>query len=407
MWYLGSMPIVERNHGMVFALFFFTALALVIVSLRIFTRAFVVKRVGPDDYVIVLVMLGLVAYLTACMYQVHYGLGDAVRLDQIKDFLKSLYVTIVLYNANQLLVKLSLVLQYQRVFQTPDNRRFFVGLLILLAIYAVVAETLTVFTCWPIPAYWDDSVPGGRCLTRSTLHYSLAGLNIVIDFAILLVPIPFLKRLHIAARLRAILLGVFTCGAFSCIVSIVRLKSLKDNFSGPIDQQPIIGVDIVLWSGLETSVATICASVPALQALLVRFFPSFRSTTLGTGSGGTPRRSRNRVPSMLTPLQFVRKPRDGMGSRAQDYDTLDDMSKLAISVRKSIELQRGSIPRSGNESVSHLVGANSGWRADCYSEMEAGTLGNTTSNDSRGQEKSTQVVAISRASSDHSYTARG
>ncbi|KAK3372727.1 hypothetical protein B0H63DRAFT_302890 [Podospora didyma] len=415
MWYLGGLPIVERNHGMVFALFFFTALALAIVSLRIYTRALVVRIVGPDDYVIILVMLGLIGYLTACMYQVKYGLGDAVRLADLVEFLRSLYVTIVLYNANQLLVKLSLILQYKRVFQTASTKRFFLGLLTFFTVYALIAMTLTIFTCWPIPYYWDESIEGGgKCLERDILHYTLAGFNIVIDFAILLIPLPFLRQLHIATRNKLILLGVFTCGFFTCIVSIVRLRSLALNFSGPIDQQPIIGVDIVLWSGLETSVATICASIPALQALLLKLFPSLKSRT-GTGSRSTPRRSkpgRVNTPTPMLPLHnFISRKSGGRNIESAldtHFDNAEDPSsgKLAgIKIRRSVELKMVAARYGDNESESELVGNTTMWRSDCYADAEMGTIsgadtpgGATTSRTSsnNGGEKGIEVVTVSQ-----------
>lgn len=53
MWYIADIPIVERNYGLVFSLFFFTTLAVLSVTLRIITRTLVVNIRGLDDYLIV------------------------------------------------------------------------------------------------------------------------------------------------------------------------------------------------------------------------------------------------------------------------------------------------------------------------------------------------------------------
>jgi hypothetical protein len=57
MWYLGSTPVVAENYGLVFTSFSFAMLALVVVGLRVYTRAFVVKRLGTDDYLMVVAMV--------------------------------------------------------------------------------------------------------------------------------------------------------------------------------------------------------------------------------------------------------------------------------------------------------------------------------------------------------------
>ncbi|KAK0612622.1 hypothetical protein B0T17DRAFT_620777 [Bombardia bombarda] len=250
MLYLGTLPIDDRNRGMVLALLFFTSLSLFIVTLRIYTRAVVVKRTGLDDLLIILAGLGLVSYLTASMYQVRFGLARTLRPGELQNFLRSLYATILAYNTTQLLVKFSLALQYKRALQTVKSRRFFTALLVSLTAFAIFSETTCIITCWPVSKYWDDSVPGG-CIDRRILHYVISGLNIIIDFFLLAVPIPFLRRLQIAKRIKAILLCLFACGVSTCIVSVIRLRSLYENNSVPIEQQPLFGVDIVLWSGLE------------------------------------------------------------------------------------------------------------------------------------------------------------
>ena len=53
MWYIADIPIVERNHGLVVSAFLFTTLAIVSVSLRVFTRVGLVRNAGIDDYFII------------------------------------------------------------------------------------------------------------------------------------------------------------------------------------------------------------------------------------------------------------------------------------------------------------------------------------------------------------------
>ena len=49
LWYVGDVRVVERSHALFFLEFFFTTLAVVTVSMRMFTRAVLVRNVGIDD----------------------------------------------------------------------------------------------------------------------------------------------------------------------------------------------------------------------------------------------------------------------------------------------------------------------------------------------------------------------
>ncbi len=97
------------------------------------------------------------------------------------------------------MVKFSLLFQYRRIFETPQTRDCFSGFLPGSAFFSAVALGLTIFTCVPVNKYWDDSTPGG-CIDRQLLHYLIAGINIFNDFTLLIVPVPFLRKLKIARK---------------------------------------------------------------------------------------------------------------------------------------------------------------------------------------------------------------
>lgn len=65
MWYIGSIPIVENNHSTIATGFAFGTLAFLTISIRIYTRAILVKNLGIDDFLIVAAFLGSLSYLTA------------------------------------------------------------------------------------------------------------------------------------------------------------------------------------------------------------------------------------------------------------------------------------------------------------------------------------------------------
>lgn len=142
---------------------------------------------------------------------IKFGLGDAVKFEVLQNFLQSLLATVIAYSFTHLTVKFSILLQYRRIFTSAGAQRLFLGLLIWLIVYGLFCLLSSIITCYPIAKYWDNSIPGG-CINKANLHYALAGFNIVNDIALLLVPLPFLKSLHIARRAKLVLIGVFCCG---------------------------------------------------------------------------------------------------------------------------------------------------------------------------------------------------
>ncbi|KFH48399.1 hypothetical protein ACRE_006550 [Hapsidospora chrysogenum ATCC 11550] len=235
------------------------------------------------------------------MPEIRYGLGDAVDYAVLANFLQSLYATIFAYTITHFSVKFSIIFQCKRIFTERRAQRHFLALMVYLAVYGAFCLASTIITCWPVAKYWDDSIPGG-CIDRSALHYAFAGINIVNDILLLVSPMPFLHSLQIARRVKFVLMGVFTCGglltfiyASACIVAIIRLHSLYVNNSAPIDQQPLSGVDIAIWSGLEINVGIMCACAPALKPFFVKIFPRLISTS--SSSSSSARRQQPRKPS--------------------------------------------------------------------------------------------------------------
>lgn len=148
----------------------------------------------------------------SCSAEIKWGLGDAIGLEELVEFLRALYATVVLYNFTQLCVKFSILFQYRRIFRTDGAKRIITALIAWLGAYAMFCLGTTIFTRWPVAKYWDDSIEGG-CIERSVLNYAIAGFNIVNDLIILFIPIPWLKNLQVTFRAKLLLIGVFTCGA--------------------------------------------------------------------------------------------------------------------------------------------------------------------------------------------------
>jgi hypothetical protein len=107
------------------------------------------------------------------------------------------------------LTKLSIILQYIRVFPSKGMHRVCLGGIGLVVIFAAVAYPTTSFSCTPVSAFWTGK---GVCGNKTVSWMLNAILNILSDLFLLLLPIPVLNSLRLAKRQKIGLRIVFGLG---------------------------------------------------------------------------------------------------------------------------------------------------------------------------------------------------
>ncbi|XEV07324.1 hypothetical protein FSHL1_012611 [Fusarium sambucinum] len=256
--YVADIFVPHECYTLVILGFLFTCLASLFVISRFITRVCLVRSLGADDGYIILANLGALGFLIAVMQQIRFGLGQPPNPELLSPIIQATTASVISYTICHLAIKLSIAFQCLRIFITAKARRLFISLTVYFAVYGVLCLMLTVFTCYPVAKYWDDSIPG-KCLDNRALRYAFAGINIVNDIVILVAPMPFLQNLQIGRKIKVVLMVVFAAGGVSVSIS----------------QRPAKGVDIAIWSGLECNIAIMCACVPSLKPLFSRTFPTF------------------------------------------------------------------------------------------------------------------------------------
>lgn len=69
----------------------------------------------------------------------------------------------------------------------------------------------SLFSCFPVEKSWDDSI-SGHCIDYGQVTLVIGILNVILDFAILSLPMPLLWKLHMSTRRKAYLSSIFTIG---------------------------------------------------------------------------------------------------------------------------------------------------------------------------------------------------
>jgi fucose permease len=151
---------------------------------------------------------------------------------------------------------------------------------------------LNTFQCRPPRAAFAYPVPDNSpCTDIVTLYLSSAPVNIITDLAILLLPMPLLTGMRLPKKQKRILVATFSAGAFVAVVDVVRLAYLQDaafarlaaqsgddggrNRAQRGDDFSWNAASSFMWSAVEVNLGLICACVPSLKPLFLRFLPSF------------------------------------------------------------------------------------------------------------------------------------
>ncbi|KAF3171388.1 hypothetical protein TWF225_010567 [Orbilia oligospora] len=274
----------------------FTTLSALVICLRIISRFIILQIRGIEDYLIVVASIFSIATGVLQVNQIHWGVGrhflSDVTMAEFVISMKFLYASIQTYNIGLTLTKVSILCQYLRLFPVGNVPLVCKVSITVVICYGIECFFTGIFTCVPIEAFWNVTLPGAKCLPKQELWYTNAAINITTDFFLALLPIPVLNTLKVGQRQRYILMGIFGLGLFVCVVSILRLHALivLESSQDPTWDQAAT----TCWSSIELNIAIICASLPTLRPVIRRIFPSLLGSTNAYGNS-YPRQGSERV----------------------------------------------------------------------------------------------------------------
>lgn len=124
---------------------------------------------------------------------------------------QSFWVSIVLYNATLMMIKLTFLIQYYRVLGVYKMKRVIWMTGVVIMMWAFSQLLVVIFTCTPVQKFWETELDG-QCLPNLPFWYINAAGNIATDLAILGMPLPVLAKLKLRRQQKYILLGIFCLG---------------------------------------------------------------------------------------------------------------------------------------------------------------------------------------------------
>ncbi|KAK8137908.1 CFEM domain-containing protein [Apiospora sp. TS-2023a] len=292
-----------------------------------------------------------------------------VSFEGVNDILFLYYWDEMIYITSLSLTKVSILCFYLKVFPARSFRNVAYVLIGLNLVYALTYDLLLAFQCQPIDGawlFWDGEYKA-KCISINVLGWSAAGVNIVLDLATIILPLPQLFQLSMSLKKKAQIVLMFAVGFFVTFVSIIRLRSLIE-FGTTQNVTPDTNnirtytedyVEVGYWSTIEVPVGIICACMPAIRSLFSLVFPKVFGTTRGDKSSYA-----------LNSFSPASKLSSGNKLKSQ-AGTSSSSGGTQIKVKQEWTVMSNPV---GNESDEHLVGFDRQIEADSNGPTRKMTL---------------------------------
>ncbi|KAL8806544.1 MAG: hypothetical protein Q9223_004598 [Gallowayella weberi] len=242
--------------------------------MRVCTKAFIIRSFAYEDYAITLGWIVLVADAVLFWISNLVGGHGAHAWDLLLETAFRLcywfQTTAAVYSPAEFLIRLSILLQYLRVFvpNKRNNRVMFyaIHLLIWCNLIFYLSKFIGLLAiCVPRRKLWQPWTEG-HCGNPNTWFVASGIFNVISDFAIFVLPLRCIWKLQIPTKKKIMIALVFATGFLACLASIFRTYYSFRMIQGPdwTYNLTLIGMGLLT----EMSIGVLVSCLPVLP----RFF---------------------------------------------------------------------------------------------------------------------------------------
>ncbi|KAI0017633.1 hypothetical protein F4780DRAFT_580486 [Xylariomycetidae sp. FL0641] len=242
--------------------------AIIVASLRMYTRMALVKAPGRDDLFMLLATISATGSMICYFWQVPYGLGKHTEYVEksAQTTLGALNFALTLINIFGLaLLKISLALSLYRFSTSKKFNKVLMGVMIFVVVYSIFAWCTLIMHCKPVRGYWDHNA-GAKCYDiKLFITFGLVNtaFNIFTDVALASLPIPVIWGLQLKLRARIYLIIILGLGWLAVGLGIV--KAIYQIAFGK--QHDGYNLNIQFWGFCQLNVGILAACAPQLKRL--------------------------------------------------------------------------------------------------------------------------------------------
>ncbi|KAJ5587593.1 uncharacterized protein N7459_003358 [Penicillium hispanicum] len=346
----------SRDHSAIAGILFMICFTGLLMIVRLYARAFLVKKVGLDDALAILTLIIYISFVVLCIVLIRLGSGrhieyiqyvlslPTVRKTEVLDF-----VAHILYTTALFLCRLSGLAFYYRLAARSGKGKLNMAIMIaaplLFAAY-LPQLFLLIFHCRPAtglwPYAWQQETTNYQCLSWGLVYSVNSGVSLACDVLMFTIPAILIKQLHVSIQKKIQLSLVMFPGVLVIVISCVRLWLVVVGqwaSDGSWAYNPMLCVE-----NAEIASTLIALSVPALKPVFGNFFGHLTEYA----SSHTRSRSAGK-------LRSASKPVSGVGSNARDDKRLLNWSKFDHDDYEMVPSET-SVSRDANGSISKVPG---------------------------------------------------
>jgi hypothetical protein len=195
-------------------------LAIIAVALRVIYRLpGIGGHFGSDDVTIICSTIVMIPLSILAVFITQHGLGRdiwTIPFENITYILRVYFFDAMIYVTSFCLTRISILLLYKRIFGHVSTTfvRCANVLILFIVGYMVAFDLALLFQCRPIKQAWEgwDGEHEGTCVNVNAIGWSAAALNIALDIATIVLPLPHILKLRLATHKKATLVLIFLLG---------------------------------------------------------------------------------------------------------------------------------------------------------------------------------------------------
>ncbi|KAF5973200.1 integral membrane protein PTH11 [Fusarium bulbicola] len=316
---------------------------IIFVGLRVYTRLFVRKVFGLDDWVIVLSLILLICYGAIIEAAVQKGLGRHV--EWVLTFAPQDAVPVALLGQvsqpfvvmSCALGKTSFSISLMRLAAQRFIHRFLWFIVVTMLTLHILISIIVFVHCEDPRTTWNPAIVS-KCWHPNAylgVLYFIGTYSAATDFSLALLPWAMLWNLNMKNKEKFGVAVAMSLGVFAGAIAVIKCTKLKANATST---DPTFDVgELLLTACAENALIIMAACIPTLRPMLRKVFPSSAKSSENS----------HRLKNMNN-IMFVPKNKAGQWSALIETEAHPDLNSDNQSDKSILNQHRGTMNVQGN-----------------------------------------------------------
>ncbi|TVY37762.1 hypothetical protein LSUB1_G004425 [Lachnellula subtilissima] len=259
------------GHTILSVMWVETAVALLFVCLRLWTRIRITRTAGWDDYLMVFSWLMLMPYTVGCTVAVTHGFGrhsTELTVDEIIAATKAEIIGQTFLIIGVATSKASVAIFLLRITIVQWHKIVLFFLMFAIITICIITALFDFIRCDPVEHVWNPTLDA-KCWVSTegfaSLSIAAGSISAAADFFLAVLPWFILWDLQMKRKEKRLIAASMSLGFFAMVCGIIRAISLESLSSRSDYSYDTVG--LILWSSTELMVTILTATIPCLRPL--------------------------------------------------------------------------------------------------------------------------------------------